>query len=120
MLYMKHNIHACNKLLSEPKLVAVERMSLSVIGTMLYWMSSCLMMLLWAFSSTAIFLSLFWLMLLHTTRTKTMMTLETILKMPHTVMMMGRMISMFRGPAMLSGSSEIDLKINEVLNTAAC
>ena len=108
------NIQACNKLFSEPVLVSVALMSLSVTGTLLYWMSSCLMMLLWAFSSASSRLSLLWTMLLQTTRVKMMMMLAIILKMPHAVMMVGSRISMFSGPAMLSGSSEIDWKINEV------
>ena len=97
-------------------LVSVALMSLSVTGTLLYWMSICLMMLLCAFSSASSLLSLLWTMVLQTTRVKMMMTLVTMLKMPQTVMMIGRMISMFSGPAMLSGSSEIDWKINEMVN----
>ena len=83
---------------------------LSIIGTLLYWISS-LMMLAWAFSSAARFLSLPWTMaLLQMARMKMMMTLEAMLKMPHVVMMIGRMTSMLRAPAMCSGSSEMDWK----------
>ena len=82
---------------------------LSIIGTLLYWISS-LMMLAWAFSSAARFLSLSWMALLQMARMKMMMTLEAMLKMPHAVMMIGRMTSMLRAPAMCSGSSEMDWK----------
>ena len=92
--------------------LSVGRLTLSVTGTLLYWMSSCLMMLLRAFSFSfaSNFLSLLWVILLQTTRVKMIMTLTTSMEMPHAVMIVGRMISMFRGPAMLSGSSEIDWK----------
>ena len=88
---------------------------LSIIGTLLYWISS-LMMLAWAFSSAARFLSLPWMALLQMARMKMMMTLEAMLKMPHAVMMIGRMTSMLRAPAMCSGSSEMDWKISFCFN----
>ena len=88
---------------------------LSIIGTLLYWISS-LMMLAWAFFSAARFLSLPWMALLQMARMKMMMTLEAMLKMPHAVMMIGRRTSMLRAPAMCSGSSEMDWKLSFYYN----
>ena len=41
-------------------------------------------------------------------RINRMRAADTILKMPHALMMVGRRISMFSGPAMCSGISEMD------------